>query len=102
LSFDFLLQIGEWTSWSRAAPVSGSVDCGDGGANHQPAALRQQSDRPSLQRHNNENFKQIFPEKELPSLNPFFHIHVSVSDFYIPMIGLNILLQENMWENINL
>jgi len=26
-----------------------------------------------------------------------FHIHVSVSDLYIPRIGLPILLQENMW-----
>ncbi len=25
-----------------------------------------------------------------------FHIHVSVSDLYIPMIGLPVLLQENM------
>ncbi len=25
------------------------------------------------------------------------HIHVSVSDLYIPMIGLHILLEENMW-----
>jgi hypothetical protein len=27
---------------------------------------------------------------------PNFHIHVSVSDLYIPKIGLPILLQENM------
>jgi hypothetical protein len=93
-----VLQVGEWTSWSRAAPVSGSGDCGDGSANHQPAALRQHSDSPSLQRHNKENLKQIFLEKELRGLNPNFHIHVSVvSDLYIPMIGLPILLQENMW-----
>ncbi len=26
-----------------------------------------------------------------------FHIHVHVSDLYIPTIGLPILLQENMW-----
>ncbi len=50
-----------------------------------------------LQRHNNENSKQIFPEKELHALSPNFHIHVSVSDLYIPTIGLPILLQENMW-----
>ncbi len=30
-------------------------------------------------------------------LNPNYHIHVSVSDLYIPTIGLPILLQENMW-----
>ncbi len=46
--------------------------------------------------HNTENFKQIFPEKELRDLNLNFHIHVSVSDLYIPRIGLTILLQENM------
>jgi hypothetical protein len=37
-------------------------------------------------------------EKELRGLSPNFHIHVSVSDLYIPTIGLPIiLLQENMW-----
>jgi hypothetical protein len=30
-----------------------------------------------------------------PRLN--FPVHVSVSDLYIPMIGLPILLQENLW-----
>ncbi len=30
-------------------------------------------------------------------VSPNFHIHVSVSDLYIPRIGLPILLQENMW-----
>ncbi len=48
-------------------------------------------------RRNTENSKQIFPEKELRSLSPNFHIHVSVSDLYIPTIGLPILRQENMW-----
>jgi hypothetical protein len=48
----------------------------------------------ALQRHNAENSKQIFPEKELRSPNK---IHVSMSDFYIPAIDLAILLQENMW-----
>jgi hypothetical protein len=39
------------------------------------------------------NSKQIFPEKELHGLSPIL---------YIPMIGLPILLQENMgsWEYI--
>ncbi len=51
----------------------------------------------TLQRNNTEKSKQIFPEKELRGLfSPNFHIHVSVSDLYIPMIGLLILLQENM------
>jgi hypothetical protein len=51
----------------------------------------------ALQRHNTENSKQIFPEKKLCGLSPYFHIHVSVSDLYIPWIGLPVLLQENMW-----
>jgi hypothetical protein len=51
----------------------------------------------TLQRHNIENLKQIIPEKELRGLSPNFHIHVSVSDLYIPTIGLPILLKENMW-----
>jgi hypothetical protein len=29
----------------------------------------------------------MFPEKELCGLSPNFHIHVSVSDLYIPTIG---------------
>jgi hypothetical protein len=40
------------------------------------------------------NLKQIFPEKELGSHSPNFHIHVPVSDLYIPTIDLPILLQE--------
>jgi hypothetical protein len=48
----------------------------------------------TLQRTNTENWKQIFPEKELRGQSPNFHIHVCVSDLYIPAIGLPILLQE--------
>ncbi len=48
-------------------------------------------------KHNTENSKQIFPEKELRGLCPNFHIHVFVSDLYITTINLPILLQENMW-----
>jgi hypothetical protein len=48
----------------------------------------------ALQRTNTENLKQIFPEKELRGHSPNFHIHVSESDLYIPMIDLPILLQE--------
>jgi hypothetical protein len=51
----------------------------------------------ALQRHNPENSKQIFPEKELGSLSLNSYIYVSVSDLYIPTIGLPILLQENRW-----
>jgi hypothetical protein len=46
-----------------------------------------------------ENLKIIFPEKELRGVSPNFLIHVSVSDLYIPTIGLPILLQENMWND---
>jgi hypothetical protein len=51
----------------------------------------------TLQIHNTENSKQIFPEKELRGLSPNFPIHVSVSDLYVLTIGLPVLLQENMW-----
>jgi hypothetical protein len=37
----------------------------------------------------------VFPEKELRGLSPNFHIHVSVSDPYIPTIGPPIFLQQN-------
>jgi hypothetical protein len=42
------------------------------------------------------------PEGSIPYwgtwiLSPNFHNHVSVSDLYIPTIGLPILLQEHMW-----
>ncbi len=48
----------------------------------------------ALQRTNTENWKQIFPEKELRGHGPNFHIHVSVRDLYIPTNHLPILLQE--------
>jgi hypothetical protein len=48
------------------------------------------SKRYTLQRHNTEKSKQIFPEKELRGHSPKFHIHVSMSDLYIPMIDLPI------------
>ncbi len=53
----------------------------------------------TLQRHNTQNLNKIFPGKELRGLSPKFHIHVSVSNLYIPRIGLLILLQENMWSD---
>ncbi len=49
---------------------------------------------PTLQRHNAEHLKQIFPEKELCGHSPTFHVHVSVSFLHIPTIDLPILLQE--------
>ncbi len=48
----------------------------------------------ALQRRNTEIWKQIFPEKEYRGLSPNFHICASVSDLYIPTIGLPILLEE--------
>jgi hypothetical protein len=39
--------------------------------------------------------KQIFPEMKWHRLVPNFYIQVLVSDLYIPMTGLPILLQEN-------
>jgi hypothetical protein len=38
--------------------------------------------------------KQIFPKKEYRGLSPNFHIHASMSDLYIPTVGLPILLEE--------
>jgi hypothetical protein len=49
---------------------------------------------PTLQRQNTEISKQMFPEKEYRSLSPNFHIHATVSDLYIPTIGLPILQEE--------
>ncbi len=37
----------------------------------------------------------VFPEKELHGLSPNFHMHVSVSDLYIPMFGPPISLQQS-------
>jgi hypothetical protein len=36
----------------------------------------------------------VFPEMKLRGLIPYFQIHVSVSDLYIPTIGPPILLQQ--------
>jgi hypothetical protein len=60
----------------------------------------------ALQRQNAENLKQIFPEKEYRGLSPNFHIYVSVSELYIPTMGLPFLLEEILyvdqsWEYIN-
>jgi hypothetical protein len=58
----------------------------------------------TLQRQNAENLKQIFPEKDNRGLSPNFHIHVSVSELYIPTMGLPFLLEEifgRSWEYIN-
>jgi hypothetical protein len=38
-----------------------------------------------------------YSQKRNCTASVIFHIHASVSDLYIPRIGLPILLQENMW-----
>ncbi len=48
----------------------------------------------ALQRRNVENLKQIFPGKEYRGLSPNCHIHVSVSELYIPRLGLPFLLEK--------
>ncbi len=53
----------------------------------------------TLQRRRTKNLKQIFPEMKLLGLVPNLYIHESVSDSYIPTIGLPILLQQNRWTN---
>ncbi len=45
--------------------------------------------------HCNENPIYVFPEKEMRGLSPNFHIHVSVSNLYIPRIVSHIFLQQN-------
>ena len=40
------------------------------------------------------NFETNIPRKGISGLSPNFSIHASVSDLYIPMIGLPILLEE--------
>jgi hypothetical protein len=54
----------------------------------------QQMTTAALQRQNTKISKQIFTEKEYRGLSPNFHIHASVSDLYIPTIGLLNLLEE--------
>ncbi len=45
--------------------------------------------------HCNTNPSYVFPEKELRGQGTNFHIYVSVSDVYIPSIGLHVFLQQN-------
>ncbi len=42
-------------------------------------------------------FEINIPEMKLRNLVPNSYIHVSMSDSYIPTIGMPILLQENRW-----
>ncbi len=59
----------------------------------------------TLQRKNTEISKQIFPEKEYRGLSPNFYIHVSVSNIYLPTIGLPIFCWrkyvDRSWDYIN-
>ncbi len=43
----------------------------------------------ALQRHNSENSKKMFLEKELRDLSPNFYIHVPVTDLNIPFLGIH-------------
>ncbi len=54
----------------------------------------------TLQRQNAENLKQIFPEKEYRGLSPNFHIHVSVSELYIPHVGSAFSAGGIMWTDL--
>ncbi len=54
--------------------------------------------------HCNDDPIYVFPEKELRDLSPNFNIHVSVSDLYIPRIGLPSAAGkyvDRWWEYIN-
>ncbi len=50
---------------------------------------------PEAYLHCKENPIYVFPEKKLRCISPNFHIHVSVSDLYIPMIGPPIFTAAN-------
>ncbi len=41
--------------------------------------------------------KLLFPKQNYNVLSPSSYTHIFVRDLYISMIGLPILLQENMW-----
>jgi hypothetical protein len=60
---------------------------------HKPVA--EVSPFSSAQVQSNENPIYVFLFWELHGLSPNFHIHVSVSDLYIPRIGPHISLQQN-------
>jgi hypothetical protein len=47
---------------------------------------------PQEREHCRENAMYVSPEKKRRGLSPYFHIHVSVSDLYIPTIGPPIFL----------
>jgi hypothetical protein len=56
--------------------------------------------------HCNENSIYVFPFWELRSLSPNFHLHVSVSDLYIPRIGPHTVFPtaqqaDRSWEYLN-
>jgi len=63
-------------------------------ARSHPHSARSYLHSATLQRQNAENLKQIFPEKEYRGFSPNFHIHASVSELYIPTMGLPFLLEE--------
>ncbi len=67
---------------------------------HNQKECRELSNLSTLQRKKNPNY--VFPEKEFRSLNPNFHIYVSVSDLYIPRIGPPIFMQQTDRGNVKI
>ncbi len=53
-------------------------------------------------KNNTKNWEEIFPEKELRGFSPNIHIHVSVTELYIPRIDLTFLLQGKCGPNLGI
>ncbi len=92
--YDHLIVV-ELVEWHHVKAVAVPA-----GLCHQGHSLPKEKSTPTLgQRQNTEISKQIFPEKEYRGLSPYFHIHASLSDLYIPTIGLPIVLLPNWQTN---
>ena len=85
-----LMEVDSWKGGGGMGGIGGKgthVDYSHGYTSGTPAWT-------TLQRQNAENLKQIFPENEYRGSSPNFHIHVSVSELYIPTMVLPVLLEE--------
>jgi hypothetical protein len=80
--------------WYPLAKVGSAPACYGSSLGSNPDISQKYKMGDTLQRKNAENLKQIFPGKEYRGLSPNFHIHVSVSELYIPTIELPFLLEE--------